>query len=239
MSSNLVVLLLGLLCCGGCAEFDPAVFETVLGSPAADAPLDEGTVSNGLKEALRIGSGRAIDAVSRPNGFWANELIRIRLPEEAQEMANLLRQVGFARQVDNLEVAMNRAAEQASAEARDVFVDAITGMTIADAFGILRGGDSAATDYLRLRTSDTLRQRFEPIIQNKMEHLGLYRSYNQLADTYNALPLTRRPVVRLDTYLTDRALDGLFTTLADEERKIRQDPIARTTELLRRVFGRR
>jgi hypothetical protein len=227
------------LLCSSCAEFDPAVLGTVLGSPSSNAPLDETTVSSGLREALRIGSGRAIDQVSRPDGFWANELIRIRLPEEAQEMANLLRQVGFARQVDSLEVAMNRAAEQASGEARDVFVDAITGMTIADAFGILRGGDTAATDYLRLRTSDTLRQRFQPIIENKMARLDLYRSYNTLADTYNALPFAKRPAVRLDAYLTDRALDGLFTTLSQEERKIRQDPIARTTELLRRVFSRR
>lgn len=229
----------GLLLTTGCAEFDPAVLGTVLGTPTDQGPVDEATVSRGLREALRIGSGRAIDHVSRQDGFLANELIRIHLPEELDDMARLLRQIGFARQIDALEVAMNRAAEQASGEARDVFIDAITDMTIADAFGILRGGDTAATDYLRSRTSETLRQRFEPIIESKMERLGLYRSYNQLADTYNALPFASRPAVRLDRYLTDRALDGLFQTLADEERKIRQDPIARTTELLRRVFSRR
>lgn len=222
-----------------CAEIDPAVFETVLGGVQTEAPLDETTVSQGLRQALDVGVRRAIDRVSAVDGFLGNEWIRIALPEELDEMADLLRQVGFARQVDRLEVAMNRAAEQASGEARQVFVDAITGMTIADAFGILRGGDTAATDYLRDRTSDTLRQRFRPIIENKMQRVGLYRNYNQLADTYNALPFSRRPAVRLDAYLTDEALDGLFHELGKEERRIREDPIARTTELLRRVFRRR
>lgn len=224
----------------GCAGIDPAVLETVLGTPSSsEAPLDEATVSRGLREALTVGVERTVERVSQLDGFNANPQIRIVLPGELQDMANLLRQVGFARQVDDFEATMNRAAEQASMEARQVFVDAILGMTIADAFGILRGGETAATDYLERRTSNDLRQRFRPIIENKMQRLGVYRTYNRLADTYNALPSTRKPALRLDDYLTEEALDGLFHELAKEERKIREDPIARTTELLRRVFGRR
>lgn len=222
----------------GCAGLDPAAIDMVLSGSGSSGqrPLDERTVADGLREALRVGVGRAIDRVSVVDGYLANELIRIHLPEELQDMAELLRRIGFSRQVDALEVAMNRAAEQAAGEAREVFVDTIVDMSIADAFGILRGGETAATDYLHGRTSNHLRARFRPIIEQRMEKLELYRAYDQLAGTYNALPFTKRPAVSLDTYLTDRSLHGLFAILADEERKIRRDPVARTTELLRRVF---
>ncbi len=232
------VLLAAVLTLGGCAELDPALIESVLGGITQDQPLDEATVARGLREALRIGSERAIGRVGRIDGFLANQLIRIHLPEELEKMAGVLRKVGFRRQVDELEVAMNRAAEQAATEALDIFVAAVGDMTIADAFGILRGGDTAATDYLRGRTTETLRGRFEPIITDKMEKVGLYRTYNRLAETYNDLPFTSRPAVDLESYLTERALDGLFTTLAEEETRIREDPVARTTELLRKVFSR-
>ena len=232
-----IFLLAAVLLFGGCAELDPALIESVLGGGASGEPLDEATVVRGLREALRIGSGRAIERVGRVDGYLANELICIRLPEDLQKMADALRKIGFRRQVDELEVAMNRAAEEAAGEALDIFAGAIADMTIADAFGILRGGDTAATDYLRDRTTESLRGRFEPIIERKMEKVGLYRSYNRLADAYNALPFTTRPAVDLEDYLTDRALDGLFTTLAEEETRIREDPVARTTELLRKVFS--
>ncbi len=233
-----ILVLAAVLTLGACAELDPALIEAVLGGATQGEPLDEATVARGLREALRVGSGRATRRVGRLDGFLANELIRIRLPEDLQKMADALRKIGFRRQVDELEVAMNRAAEEAAGEALDVFVAAIDDMTIADAFGILRGGDTAATDYLKGRTSENLRQRFEPIIASKMEKVGLYRTYGALADTYNNLPFARRPAVDLESYLTERALDGLFTTLAEEETRIRKDPVARTTELLRKVFSR-
>ncbi len=231
-------LLAAVLTLSGCAELDPALIESVLAGISQDQPLDEATVARGLREALRVGSGRAVDRVGRIDGYLANQLIRIHLPEELEKMADALRKIGFRRQVDELEVAMNRAAEQAAGEALDIFVAAIGDMTIADAFGILRGGDTAATDYLRGRTTETLRRRFEPIIEGKMEKVGLYRTYGVLADTYNGLPFTSRPAVDLESYLTGKALDGLFTTLAEEETRIREDPVARTTELLRKVFSR-
>lgn len=223
----------------GCSNIDPEILDIVLGVPTDDdAPLDEATVSRGLREALRIGTERAVDRTSRVDGFLGDALLRITLPEEFEDAASTLRRIGFARQVDELEVAMNRAAEDAAGEAREIFVDAITSITIADAFGILRGNDTAATTYLRDRTSDRLRERFQPIIANKMEKVGLYRAYGQLAEVYNALPGNRRPAVDLEDYLTEHTLDGLFQALGDEEKRIREEPIARTTELLRKVFSR-
>ena len=220
-----------------CAEIDPAVLETVLGTDS-NAPLSESTVAEGLREALRVGSGRAVDSTSRVDGYLANELIRIHLPEELETMARILRSAGFGAQVDALEVAMNRAAEQAAGEAREIFVDAILDLSIVDAFAILRGHETAATDYLRTQTSDELRLRFQPVIANKMKEVDLYQAYSHLAGIYNALPFSKPVPASLDLYLTEEALDGLFTVLAQEERKIREDPLARTTELLRRVFGR-
>ena len=228
-----------LLLLPGCAEIDPAILESVLGGASGDAPLDQETVARGLREALRIGSGRAIDRTSTIDGFLANELIRVSLPEEFEDAARTLRRIGFRRQVDELEVAMNRAAEKAVGQAREVFVDAIMDLTIEDAFAILRGGDTAATDLLRERTSENLRQRFRPIVVEKMGDVDLYRAYDRLAAIYDAIPGNREPALDLDEYLTDRALDGLFQTLAEEETRIREDPVARTTELLRKVFARR
>jgi hypothetical protein len=133
---------------------------------------------------------------------------------------------------------MNRAAELAAAEAKDVFWNAITAMTISDAFGILRGGKTAATDYFRDRTYADLRSRFHPIVRQKIETVGISRVYGRIADAYNRItPTGTERLVDLDEYVTDRALAGLFTILATEERKIREDPLARTTDLLRRVFG--
>lgn len=218
----------------GCASLQNTDFGSVLGG----GELDEATVTAGLKEALTIGTGNTVASTSTVDGYLANELIRIALPDEFDGAASTLRSAGLGRYVDELEVAMNRAAEQAAGEARDIFWAAIEDMTIADAFAILRGHDTAATDYFRARTETELRARYEPIVAEKTESVGLGRLYGQAADAYAALPLTSKPeLVDLDSYVTDRALDGLFTVLAREEQAIRQDPAARTTDLLRRVFG--
>lgn len=199
-------------------------------------PLDEATVTAGLKEALRVGSERTVATTSKVDGFWGNALIRILMPEEFEGAANTLRTIGFGKQVDQFELSMNRAAELAAGEATSVLWDAITAMTITDAFKILGGDETAATDYFRERTSEALRIRFRPIVRNKMSEAGLYRIYNDLMDQYDALPLVSKPTFDLDGYVTERTLKGLFTVLGQEERRIREDPAARTTELLRRVF---
>lgn len=204
---------------------------------APDGELDEETVIAGLEEALRIGSRRAVDRTAVIDGYLANELIRIHLEGDLERMGRALRQIGLGRQVDELEVAMNRAAEGAAGEAREVLVDAVSTLTFDDATAILRGHSTAATDWLRGRSESEIRARFRPIVVAKMDEVGLSRLYRQLADAYNRLPVSR-PAVDLDEYVTDEALDGLFLVLGEEEEKIRQDPRARTTELLRRVFGR-
>lgn len=217
-----------------CTAVDPSVLGGILNT---QQPLDEATVAAGLREALEVGTGRSVSTLSSVDGFLGNALLRIAIPDEFQRAAGTLRTVGLGSQVDTFEVAMNRSAERACGEARQVFWDQIKAMSIADAFGILRGPDDAATSYFRERTESTLRARFTPIVQEKMGEVGLYNIYNNLADAYDALPLTTRPALDLDAYITDKALGGLFTTLAGEEMKIREDSVARTTDLLKRVFG--
>ncbi len=213
-----------------------ALLQNLMGGPAP--VLDDATVGSGLKEALQVASGRAVASGSRADGFLGNQLIRIALPSQLGPMAQALRLVGYGGQLDALEVGMNRAAEQASGEAKEVFLDAIGKMTLQDVQGILKGGDTAATEYFRRQTSDTLRVRFRPIVARKLEGIGLYDQYNQLLGTYAALPLAGKPNLDLDDYVTEKGLDGLFTLLGQEEQAIRRNPAARTTDLLQKVFSR-
>ena len=218
-----------------CSGFPPELVDTLGG----DGPraLDRETVIAGLKEALEVGSERTVERTAVVDGYLANELIRIVMPRELESMARSLRRIGLGHQVDELEEGMNRAAERAAGEAREVLWREIRALTFDDAMEILNGGPTAATDHFRTRTRAEIRARFHPIVVEKMAEVGLSRLYRELADHYNRLPLLTRPAVDLDEYVTDEALAGLFLVLGEEERRIREDPIARTTELLRRVFG--
>ena len=209
-------------------------------SELVDALLrpQEDRATAGLREALEIATARAVKRTSRAGGFSANDLIRIQLPEALETPARVLRRVGLGRYVDDLEAGMNRAAERASAEATPLFVDAVRGLTFADARRILQGGDTAATDYFRGKTETRLASRFRPEAQKAMRNVGLYRDYEALLGAYQNLPLTDKPNLDLADYITERTIDGLFHVLGREERLIRHDPVARTTELLREVFGR-
>jgi hypothetical protein len=198
----------------------------------------ESTNTSGLKEALRIATERAVQSTSRTNGFLENPKIRIGLPGALGKMAGALRALGMSAQVDELELAMNRAAEKAAGEATPIFVDAISKMSFQDAAGIVTGGDTAATDYFERTTSEPLRLRFRPIAEQAMQNVGLAQQYDQLLARYNAIPFASKPKLDLPSYVTDRTLAGLFDVIGDEERKIRTNPAARTTELLRQVFGR-
>ena len=200
-------------------------------------PLSEQTVVAGLKQALQVGTENTVFRTNKDGGFSNNPLIKIVVPEKMEKLASTLRKVGLGSQVDKFELQMNRAAESAAGEAKEVFFDAISGMSLQDAWGILRGGDNAATDYFRKNTETALRQRFQPIITTNMKKVGFYSDYQKLLDTYNALPLTQHQDYSVETYVMDRSLEGLFTLVAEEEAKIRQNPIARTTELLRKVFS--
>lgn len=194
-------------------------------------------IEAGLKEALELGSQRAVTRLGRVDGYFADPEFRIPLPEAIEPAASQLRRVGFSRQIDELELAMNRAAEQAATEAAAVFIQAIRGLRPGDASAILNGGDDAATRFLRQTAGPTLRDRYRPVVANALAQVQAYQHYRELAERWNRLPAVRPLDFDLEDYVTERALEGLFQALADEERRIRRDPLARTTALLREVFG--
>lgn len=220
----------------GCADGSGIQLADILNATGAlvGGQPNQDTVVAGLKEALRVGTERTVNSASAQDGFNSNSLIRIPLPEKLQTAAKGLRLAGFGSQVDELELAMNRAAEKAAGRAAPVFLNAITSMSFTDAQSILGGGERAATDYFEGATRENLSSRFSPIVDRSMQDVGLVRTYD---DFVGRLPF--RPSFSLQEYVTDRSLDGLFTLLAGEEKKIREDPAARTTELLRTVFGNR
>lgn len=200
------------------------------------APLTERDVANGLTEALQVAVRLSTQQASRENGYYANPKIRIPLPPSFERAAEVLRNAGFGRPVDNFEQSMNRAAEHAALEAKPILLDAVRNLSFSDAWEILHGDDTAATDYLRRQTQDQIYDAFRPIVAESLDVVGSTRIYNRLAATYNDLPLTHDIQLDLTEYTTGKATDGLFVLMANEERKIREDPLARTTELLRRVF---
>jgi len=191
----------------------------------------------GLKEALRIGAGNSVAQVGQLGGYLNNPDIRIPLPAPLAKTEKLLRFAGYGDQVDAFEASMNRAAEQAAPQAKEIFWQAIGDMTLDDAQQILNGGDTAATDYFAERTRPKLAALFSPIVHDSMAAVGATRNFQQLDTTLKSLPFGEALSFDLDRYVTDGALDGLFVILGEEERKIRQDPAARTTELLKKVFG--
>ena len=221
----------------GCAGLEGESFGDLLEGVGGKRPLDEQTIVAGLRDALSVGTENTVRRTGRTDGFLGNELIRIPLPESLRSVGGALRKVGFGSQVDELEVAMNRAAETAAGEAGEVFLSAIRDMTIGDARSILEGGDTAATDYFRDATQDKLRTRFEPIVDTGLQKVGAVQLHDRIMERYRAIPFAPDSGFHLRDYVTDEALDGLFTVLAQEEQRIRTDPAARVTALLRRVFG--
>jgi hypothetical protein len=199
--------------------------------------LTNATIIDGLKEALSVGTGNAVGQTSRPGGFANNPLLRIPLPGQLNDVAKGLRAVGMGGLLDDLEAKMNAAAEQASSQAKPIFLNAITQMTFADAKTILQGSDTEATDYFRDKTGPSLRNVYSPIVSRVMDEVGVVRQYNAVLDRFAALPFTSKPNLRLEDYVTEKALDGLFSVLASEEKKIRTDPAARVTALLQKVFA--
>lgn len=202
--------------------------------------LTNADVVAGLKEALNKGAEHSVDLASVTDGFWKNDRLRIPFPPEAIKVKNTLNGLGMNAQVEKFELTMNRAAENAAKEAVPVFVNAIKGMTVADGFAILKGGDHAATNYLKEKTTTELTAKFRPIVENATKQVALTSYWTPLAGAYNKTSLfTGGQAVDpdLDAYVTQKAIDGLFLLVADEEQKIRKDPMARTTDLLKRVFA--
>ncbi|WP_273149067.1 DUF4197 domain-containing protein [Methylophaga thiooxydans] len=208
------------------------------GAETADSTLDTGTIISGLKEALSVGSKRAIDTIGQTDGFLANPKIRIPLPPQVEQVGGLMRQFGMSGLADEFETSMNRAAEDAAPEATNIVINAIKNMSIEDAKQILNGPDNAATEYFKTKTSDQLSTLFRPTIENSLDQVGSTRYYNQLSDQVSDVPVVGQNLnVDLPDYVTEQALNGLFTMLAIEEKKIRENPAARSTELLKKVFS--
>ncbi len=198
---------------------------------------DLNTVIAGLKEALSVGTVNAVTSVSKENGYFGNPRIRIPLPEKVEKTAKLLSSLGMQKQVDDFLLSMNRAAEKAAPRAKSLFIDAVKQMTFQDARTILKGNDTAATDYLRSKTSSQLYDAFRPLIASAMNEVGVTRSYKRMMDKAVATRLVKREDVDLDHHVANKALEGLFQMVGEEEKKIRKDPAARVTDLLKKVFG--
>ena len=237
-----VLALLTLAALAGPASAQVRIEDLIKGlppQPRGAGTLGDVRIGEGLKEALRIGTQNAVVLTGRLDGYFANRAIRILMPERLRNLETGLRTVGFGSQVDELVLGMNRAAERAAPFARDIFVDAIAAMTIDDARRILGGPETAATDYFRDRTTGKLTTAFAPIVERAMNEVGVSRQYNQVLDQARAIPFFRTEEYDLNRYVVDKALTGLFHVVGEEERKIRRDPAARVTDVLREVFGQR
>ena len=198
---------------------------------------DEKTAS-GLKEALKIGTEKAVSRTGQLDGCLRNEAIKILLPGNVQKMEGALKLAGFGPQLDEFVVSMNRAAEKAAPFAKDIFWNAIKEMSFADDAGILRGGDTAATDYFEEKTSDPLREAFHPIVEKTMSEVGVTQQYAQIVGRFETIPFMKADSLDINRYVVGKALFGLFHVLGEEEKKIRTNPAARVTDLLKEVFGR-
>ena len=191
----------------------------------------------GLKQALTDGSAAAIGKLGAENGFFGNAKVKIPLPESLQKVEGLMRAMGMKRQADELELAMNRAAESAVTEAKPLLVDAVKSMSVQDAKKILTGGDTAATDYFRSKTAEPLAKKFLPIVKKTTARVGLAEKYNAIAGKGSQLGLLDANQASIEQYVTKKALDGLYLMIADEEKALRQDPVGAASSVVQKVFG--
>ncbi|WP_347158231.1 DUF4197 domain-containing protein [Pontibacter chitinilyticus] len=210
----------------------------VLAGTTAGGPVTTSEVASGLKQALEVGIKSGASQAAQTDGYYRNPLIRIPFPEDVQRVENTLRKVGLGSEVDKFVLTLNRGAEDAAQSAVPIFLSAIKQMTIADAWAILRGDKDAATQYLKRTTSQQLYDAFNPVMVKSLEKTNATRYYTNIVSEYNKIPLVQQVNPDLDDYATKKAIDGLFTLVAQEEANIRENPIARTTELLRRVFSK-
>ena len=216
------------------AQFDQLL--KGLGSSAGGG-ISDAKIGSGLQEALKVGTGNAVTQTGTLDGFLANQAIKILMPKSLQTIEKPLRLVGYGPQIDEFVVGMNRAAEKAVPFAKDIFWDAIGQMTFDDARKILNGGDTAATDYFKAKTSKKLQTAFRPSVESVMNEVGVNRQYNELVGRYQSVPFAKSITFDVNQYVTEKATDGLFYVVGQEEKKIRTNPAARVTDLLRDVFG--
>ncbi|HVO84518.1 MAG TPA: DUF4197 domain-containing protein [Syntrophobacteria bacterium] len=200
---------------------------------------DEATLVSGLREALAVASGEALTQVSRVDGFFANDAIKIPVPERMQKVAETLNMLGFQKEVEAFVLSMNRAAEHAAPNAAPYFFETVKGLTFDDARSILKGTDTAATEYFKAKTYGKLYEAFKPEVSASMNEAGVARSYKVMMEKYQSLPFMKVESVDLDQYVTKKSLDGIFTMVGQAETQIRTNPEAQVTPLLKKVFGKR
>lgn len=199
--------------------------------------LSNDDIVKGLKEALSVGSKNSADKASQKDGYFKNTQIKIPFPKEAKDMETTLKNLGMKKQVDQFVLTLNRAAEDAAKKAAPVFINAITKMTITDGVTILKGKDDAATQYLKTNTSLPLKNEFMPIVKASLNKVQVTKYWNPLMTKYNKIPYVKKMNPDLNDYVTQKAIEGLFLLVAQEELKIRKDPAARVTDILKKVFG--
>jgi hypothetical protein len=217
------------------AQLDQLLKGLGIGQPGG---LSDAKIGSGLKEALRVGTENTVSLTGRTDGYFMNQAIKILMPEKLRTLEMGLRMVGYGPQIDEFVLSMNRAAERAAPSAKQIFWDAIGEMTFDDARKILGGSDTAATEYFRAKTTDKLTAAFRPIVDRTMNEFGVTRQYKELVGRYQGIPFAKSEALDIDRYVTTKSLDGLFHVLAEEERKIRTDPAARATDLLKEVFAK-
>ena len=216
-----------------------SIKKTVTGSGSSNgSSLSSADIVAGLKQALTLGSEKSADRLSVTNGFLKDKAVEILMPEQAQKVEKTLRGLGMGKLVDDAIESMNHAAEDASKSAAPIFVNAIKSMTVNDGLNILRGPDTSATAYLRKSASPELTKAYSPVIDSALQKTGATKYWKTVFDTYNSLPTTFTKVdPNLSSYVTQKAINGIFYYVAQEEILIRKDPAAQVTDLLKKVFG--
>jgi hypothetical protein len=212
--------------------------ETVSGTAGSKTKLTNEEVVSGLREALTRGAKTAGQSASVADGFYKNAKIFIPWPPEAQNMKEKLVKIGMQGKVTEFEQSMNRAAEDAAKDAYDIFAAAVRDMSVGDGFAILNGGDTAATHYLREKTTAALTEKFKPVVKAAMEKVNVTAYWTPLVTKYNAIPGTTKQNPDLEAYVTEKAINGLMILISEQEAKIRQDPAAQVSDLLKKVFGK-
>lgn len=233
----LLVLLLLVPAAPSCAGFLDELLRGLDTTAIPAVDLDDATIAKGLKEALDTGTRKAVAAVAKQNGYFDNQAIKILLPENLRPTAELIVKFGFKQEVDDFILGMNRAAEKAAPLATEHFTAALKAMTFDDARKILQGDNTSATEYFRQKTGEKIYTAFKPIVSKSLKDVGAVQSYQQMMARFNTIPFARGLTgLDLDHYVTDKAVEGLFKVIGEEEKQIRTDPAARGSELLQKVF---
>ena len=234
MKRPLFILAVVLMGCSS-AQINQALSD--FGKSPGEIPPTASEVAEGLKEALLKGVSTGTEQLSKADGYLGNPEIKIPFPPDVKRVEDRLRQIGLGKDVDRFVTTLNHGAEEAAREAKPIFYNAIQSMTIEDAWSILKGQPDAATQYLKRTTSTQLKDKFKPVIQTSLSRVNATKYYGDLVNTYNRIPMVEKVNPNLDDYATDLAIQGLFTMIAKEEANIRRDPLARTTDIMKRVFS--